>query len=67
MAVWQYEIDRVSSIADEQLEIILNKRGQAGWELVQALASASPSAPTEYRLIFKSARPQVGGTDMGAA
>ena len=61
MAEWLYEIQRLSSVTDEQLEEVLREQGAKGWELVQVLPLGEPQNTPAYRLIFKAQKPQVAG------
>jgi len=63
MAEWQYGIDKLRSIADQQLTDVLRERGADGWELVEVLPPDSASG-LEYRLIFKSEKSTVAGKDL---
>ena len=57
MAEWLYEIKRLSSITDSQLESLLHEQGESGWELVQVLTPSEGSNGAGYGVIFKREKP----------
>jgi hypothetical protein len=57
MAEWLYEIKRMSSVTNSELERLLQEQGENGWELVQVLRPSESHNETEYSVIFKREKP----------
>jgi hypothetical protein len=63
MAEWLYDIQRLNSVTDAELSEILRERGVGGWELVQVIYPSESREQIGYRLIFKSQKAPIGGSD----